>query len=49
LLSQYVEMLERHGQKDEAKNLGLLLEHPEDHFIQVVPVKEQADPAVSTE
>jgi glutamate synthase (NADPH/NADH) large chain len=49
LLSEYVAMLERHGQKDEAEDLLPLLNHPEDAFIQIVPVKEQADPAVSTE
>jgi len=42
-------MVKNHGQESEAADLALLLEHPEDHFIQVVPVKEQADPAVSTE
>ncbi|WP_210367357.1 glutamate synthase-related protein [Bacillus sp. REN3] len=49
LLGQYAAMLERHGQKNEAEQLAKLMDHPEDHFIQVVPVKEQADPAVSTE
>jgi glutamate synthase (NADPH) large chain len=49
LLGKYVHLLEREGQESEAKELALLLENPEKHFVQVVPVKEQADPSVSTE
>ncbi len=49
LLTNYIGMLTRNGQKSEADELSLLLEKPQDHFFQVVPVKEQADPAVSTE
>lgn len=49
LLSDYVAMLERHGQNEEAQQIGRLLDFPEDDFVQIVPVKEQADPAVSTE
>jgi glutamate synthase (NADPH) large chain len=49
LLGKYVHLLELEGQESEAKELALLLENPEKHFVQVVPVKEQADPSVSTE
>lgn len=49
LLSQYVDMLKVQGQVDEAQQLAALLTKPEEHFLQVVPVKEQADPSVSTE
>lgn len=49
LLTQYIELLEKDGQVDEAANLKALLENPEENFIQISPVKEQADPSVSTE
>lgn len=49
LLGKYVLMLEQQGQETEAKALALLLENPENHFLQIIPVKEQADPSVSTE
>lgn len=49
LLGKYVQMLEQQGQESDAKELSLLLENPEKHFVQIVPVKEQADPSVSTE
>ncbi|WP_212934444.1 glutamate synthase-related protein [Robertmurraya siralis] len=49
LLSQYIDMLKAQGQDEEANKLTLLLQDPEEHFVQVVPVKEQADPSVSTE
>lgn len=49
LLGQYISMLQAQGQQDEASELALLLENLEQHFLQVVPVKEQADPSVSTE
>lgn len=49
LLGQYVDMLKAQGQVEEAAELALLLQTPEEHFVQVVPVKEQADPSVSTE
>lgn len=49
LLGQYVDMLKSEGQLEEANELSLLLQDPEEHFVQVVPVKEQADPSVSTE
>jgi glutamate synthase (NADPH) large chain len=49
LLSKYTDVLADDGQIEEANQLRALLSNPEDHFIQIVPVKEQADPAVSTE
>jgi glutamate synthase (NADPH) large chain len=49
LLTTYTELLDNDGQKEEASQLRELLKNPEDHFLQIVPVKEQADPAVSTE
>ncbi|WP_404331058.1 glutamate synthase-related protein [Mesobacillus maritimus] len=49
LLGQYIEMLKNNGQQEEADELTVLLENPEQAFVQVVPVKEQADPSVSTE
>jgi glutamate synthase (NADPH) large chain len=49
LLSKYIELLKEHGQHEEAQSLQPLLEHPEDHFFQVIPTKEQADPSISTE
>jgi glutamate synthase (NADPH) large chain len=49
LLGQYINLLESDSQTEEAKQLQELLANPENHFVQVVPVKEQADPSVSTE
>nr|WP_041580891.1 glutamate synthase-related protein [Bacillus sp. 1NLA3E] len=49
LLGKYVQSLKQQGQSEEAANLVLLLENPEENFVQVVPIKEQADPSVSTE
>lgn len=49
LLGQYIELLQKDGQSEEAAVLQTLLENPEEHFVQVLPVKEQADPSVSTE
>ena len=49
LLGKYTALLKDHGQTEEAASLEALLQKPEEHFLQVVPVKEQADPAVSTE
>lgn len=49
LLGQYIEMLANQGQKDESAALAKLLEQPKEHFLQILPVKEQADPSVSTE
>ena len=49
LLSQYVALLKEQSQLDEAASLEELLQDPSKHFVQIVPVKEQADPSVSTE
>ena len=49
LLGKYTDLLAQNGQTDEANQLRELLTNPEDHFVQVLPVKEQADPSVSTE
>lgn len=49
LLTAYIETLKKHGQKEEALSLEKLLTEPEMHFFQLIPVKEQADPSVSTE
>jgi glutamate synthase (NADPH/NADH) large chain len=49
LLGKYTALLKDHGQTEEAASLETLLQNPGEHFLQVVPVKEQADPAVSTE
>ena len=49
LLGQYIALLEKDGQVEEATLLKSLLDNPEEHFVQISPVKEQADPSVSTE
>ncbi len=49
LLGNYTDLLATDGQTEEANLLRTLLSNPEEHFVQIVPVKEQADPAVSTE
>jgi glutamate synthase (NADPH/NADH) large chain len=49
LLSRYTDLLEGNGQVEEANQLRVLLTSPESHFVQILPVKEQADPSVSTE
>lgn len=49
LLSRYTNLLEKSGQFDEANKIRTLLCNPEEHFVQILPVKEQADPSVSTE
>ncbi|MBB5326154.1 glutamate synthase (NADPH/NADH) large chain [Anoxybacillus tepidamans] len=49
LLSKYIDLLIEHEQFEEAESLKPLLDKPEDHFFQVIPAKEQADPSVSTE
>ncbi len=48
LLSKYVKTLETE-QPQEAESLRKLLASPGEHFLQVIPSKEQADPSVSTE
>ncbi|MEH7252900.1 glutamate synthase-related protein [Neobacillus niacini] len=49
LLGKYTDLLASDGQIEGANLLRGLLSNPEDHFVQILPVKEQADPAVSTE
>jgi glutamate synthase (NADPH/NADH) large chain len=49
LLGQYTNLLAQNGQTEEANELRGLLANPENHFVQILPVKEQADPSVSTE
>ncbi|WP_075983409.1 glutamate synthase-related protein [Bacillus massilinigeriensis] len=49
LLCKYVELLSNQGQKEEVVELEKLIQNPQQHFLQVSPVKEQADPSVSTE
>ncbi|WP_040206470.1 glutamate synthase-related protein [Neobacillus jeddahensis] len=49
LLGQYTDLLAQNGQQEEADQLRTLLRNPEQHFVQILPVKEQADPSVSTE
>lgn len=49
LLTAYAQVLKDHTQWEEVSYIESLLQNPEEHFLQVVPVKEQADPAVSTE
>ncbi|MGJ7911571.1 glutamate synthase-related protein [Neobacillus sp. LXY-1] len=49
LLAKYTDILEQNGQAEEANQLRELLAKPEQNFVQIVPVKEQADPSVSTE
>ncbi|KAA0544960.1 glutamate synthase [Bacillus sp. BGMRC 2118] len=49
LLTSYVQVLKDHEQWEEVIYIESLLQEPEKNFLQVVPVKEQADPAVSTE
>ena len=49
LLNEYVTLLKETDQINEAHQIELLLQHPEEHFVQIVPMKEQADPSVSTE
>lgn len=49
LLNQYIELLKEQNQEHEAEQLEILLQNPEEHFVQIVPIKEQADPSISTE
>lgn len=49
LLTTYCNLLEENSQAEEANELRKLLTNPEKHFAEISPVKEQADPAVSTE
>ncbi|WP_026089314.1 MULTISPECIES: glutamate synthase-related protein [Bacillus] len=49
LLTQYTTLLQEQGQESEAKKITELLLKAEDHFVQIVPTKEQTDPSISTE
>jgi glutamate synthase (NADPH) large chain len=49
LLGKYIELLDHDGQENEVKMLKNLLANLDDHFVQILPAKEQADPSVSTE
>lgn len=49
LLTSYIEELLASGQQEKATEILELKNTCEQHFIQIVPMKEQADPAVSTE
>lgn len=49
LLTSYIENLNSTNQPEEAQEISLLLENIDQHFLQVVPKKLQADPSVSTE
>lgn len=49
LLAAYIEELLASGQHEKANQVLELKNSCEDHFVQIVPMKEQADPAVSTE
>ncbi|MED2974461.1 glutamate synthase-related protein [Fictibacillus sp. B-59209] len=49
LLTKYSAALVKSEQFEEAAEIKYLKEHPLEHFVQVIPVKEQADPDVSTE
>ncbi|MFC3885344.1 glutamate synthase-related protein [Bacillus songklensis] len=49
LLTIYRDALTEQGQTEEAKEMDTLLQQPAQHFLQIIPAKEQADPSVSTE
>ncbi|GAA0341493.1 glutamate synthase-related protein [Bacillus carboniphilus] len=49
LLQKYLSELTQTEQTDEINLIKGLLDDPENHFLQVIPTKEQADPSVSTE
>ncbi|MBB6447838.1 glutamate synthase (NADPH/NADH) large chain [Bacillus benzoevorans] len=49
LLHQYTAILAAHGQSEEGAKLSKLLQDLENSFLQIIPVKEQADPSLSTE
>lgn len=49
LLGEYYKELKKSGQFDVAARIKKLSEAFEEHFLQVIPVKQQADPSVSTE
>jgi glutamate synthase (NADPH) large chain len=49
LLSHYHHILAQHSQQEEAAHIAELLTDITTHFVELSPVKEQADPSVSTE
>ncbi|WP_043930936.1 glutamate synthase-related protein [Bacillus sp. EB01] len=49
LLGTYHSILLDNGQTEEAEKIASLLSSPQENFVMVLPVKEQADPSVSTE
>ena len=49
LLTQYVTILKEQDQLTEASQIEALLQNPSENFVQIVPIKEQADPSISTE
>ncbi len=49
LLTSYRDALAESGQGAAAAGLGALIEAPEDHFLAIHPVTQQADPNISTE
>jgi glutamate synthase (NADPH/NADH) large chain len=49
LLGAYHEELLRSGQIETAERITELMAEPERHFVQIIPVRQQADPSVSTE
>jgi glutamate synthase (NADPH/NADH) large chain len=49
LLTIYRDALNEQGQLESAQEIDTFLQQPEQHFLQVIPTKEQADPSVSTE
>ncbi|TCS92825.1 glutamate synthase-related protein [Hazenella coriacea] len=49
LLNAYLVELIASGQLSTAQQIQLLLENLSDHFVQIIPVQQQADPSISTE
>jgi glutamate synthase (NADPH/NADH) large chain len=49
LLGEYIAELEASGQQEKASHIQELLDHAEEHFVMLTPVKEQADPSIATE
>lgn len=49
MLTFYIGKLKEHNQNEEVLYLQGLLDNLDENFLQVIPVKEQADPSVSTE
>ncbi|MBO9130955.1 glutamate synthase-related protein [Bacillus sp. 165] len=49
LLIDYIRILTEHEQYDEVNVISALLDDVEQHFVEINPIKEQADPSISTE